>query len=188
MSRIGRMPIPLPDGVEVTQDGNHLTVKGPLGTLERELHPEMTLEREDGTLRIVRPTRRAAPSRAPRADPHPGQQHGHRRHRRASRRTSRSAASAIAPSCRGTKLVLALGYSHPVEVDPPAGIEFRVETPDAPRRLRRRQGARRPDRRAHPLAAQAGAVQGQGHPLRRASRSSARPARPARSAGPRRDR
>ncbi len=42
MSRIGRMPIPLPDGVEVAQDGNRLTVKGPLGTLERELHPEMT--------------------------------------------------------------------------------------------------------------------------------------------------
>ena len=57
MSRIGRMPIPLPDGVEVAQDGNRLTVKGPLGTLERELHPEMRLEREDGTLRIVRPTR-----------------------------------------------------------------------------------------------------------------------------------
>ena len=43
MSRIGRMPIPLPDGVEVAQDGNRLTVKGPLGTLERELHPEMRL-------------------------------------------------------------------------------------------------------------------------------------------------
>jgi large subunit ribosomal protein L6 len=50
------MPIPLPDGVEVAQDGNRLTVKGPLGTLERELHPEMRLEREDGTLRIVRPS------------------------------------------------------------------------------------------------------------------------------------
>jgi large subunit ribosomal protein L6 len=56
MSRIGRMPIPLPDGVEVAQEGNRLTVKGPLGTLERELHPEMTLERGDGTLRIVRPS------------------------------------------------------------------------------------------------------------------------------------
>ena len=38
MSRIGRMPIPLPSGVEVVQDGNRLTVKGPLGTLERDLH------------------------------------------------------------------------------------------------------------------------------------------------------
>src|SRR4029453_1068368 len=56
MSRIGRMPIPLPPGVEVAQEGNRLTVKGPLGTLERELHPEMKLEREDGELRIVRPS------------------------------------------------------------------------------------------------------------------------------------
>ena len=56
MSRIGRMPIPLPDGVEVNQDGRHLSVKGPLGTLERELHSEMKLERDDGVLRVVRPT------------------------------------------------------------------------------------------------------------------------------------
>ena len=48
MSRIGRMPITLPSGVEVTQEGNRLTVKGPLGTLERELHPEMSVEGEDG--------------------------------------------------------------------------------------------------------------------------------------------
>src|SRR3712207_4622237 len=50
------MPIPLPSGVEVTQEGRNLRVKGPLGTLEREIHPEMTLEREDGVLRVVRPT------------------------------------------------------------------------------------------------------------------------------------
>ena len=42
MSRIGRMPIPVPAGVEVTQQGNQITVKGPLGTLERTLHREMT--------------------------------------------------------------------------------------------------------------------------------------------------
>ena len=48
MSRIGRMPIPLPAGVEVSQEGRTLRVKGPLGQLERELHPEMALEREDG--------------------------------------------------------------------------------------------------------------------------------------------
>ena len=67
---------------------------------------------------------------------------------------------------QGTKLVLALGFSHPVEVDPPAGIEFRVETPT-------RLGVSGTDKelvgqigREHPHAAQAGAVQGQGHPLR----------------------
>ena len=41
MSRIGRMPISLPSGVELTQEGSRLRVKGPLGTLEREIHPEM---------------------------------------------------------------------------------------------------------------------------------------------------
>ena len=56
MSRIGRMPIPLPAEVEVTQEGRRLRVKGPLGQLERELHPEMQLERADGELRIVRPS------------------------------------------------------------------------------------------------------------------------------------
>ena len=50
MSRIGRMPIALPEGVEITQEGSRLRVKGPLGTLEREIHPEMKVERGDGQL------------------------------------------------------------------------------------------------------------------------------------------
>ena len=43
MSRIGRLPIPLPSGVELTQEGSRLRVKGPLGTLEREIHPEISI-------------------------------------------------------------------------------------------------------------------------------------------------
>jgi len=128
MSRIGRMPIPLPDGVEVTQDGSHLRVKGPLGTLERTIHPEMKLEREDGTLRVVRPT----------DEPRHRALHG------LTRTLVNNMVTGVATGftknleingvgyraqLQGTKLVLALGYSHPVEVDPPAGIEFRVETP-----------------------------------------------------------
>ena len=50
MSRIGRLPIPLPAGVELTQEGSRLRVKGPLGTLEREIHPEMSIERADGEI------------------------------------------------------------------------------------------------------------------------------------------
>ena len=128
MSRIGRMPIPLPDGVEVAQDGNHLTVKGPLGTLERELHPEMRLEREDGTLRIVRPT----------DEPRHRALHGLTRTLVnnmvtgvTSGFTKNLEISGVGyrAQLQGPKLVLALGYSNPVEVDPPAGIEFRVETP-----------------------------------------------------------
>ena len=128
MSRIGRMPIPLPSGVEVTQEGSRLSVKGPLGTLERTIHPEMTVEREDGTLRVVRP------SDEPR----------HRALHGLTRTLVSNMVTGVATGftknleisgvgyraqLQGTKLVLALGYSHPVEVDPPAGIEFRVETP-----------------------------------------------------------
>jgi large subunit ribosomal protein L6 len=128
MSRIGRMPIPLPSGVEVTQEGSSLRVKGPLGTLERRIHPEMKLEREDGELRVVRPT----------DEPRHRALHG------LTRTLVNNMVTGVATgftknleisgvgyraALQGTKLVLALGYSHPVEVDPPAGIEFRVETP-----------------------------------------------------------
>ena len=128
MSRIGRLPIPLPDGVEVTQNGSHLSVKGPLGTLERTIHPEMKLEREDGTLRIVRPT----------DEPRHRALHGLTRTLVnnmitgvTSGFTKNLEISGVGyrAQLQGSKLVLALGYSHPVEVDPPAGIEFRVETP-----------------------------------------------------------
>jgi len=128
MSRIGRMPIPLPSGVEVTQEGSSLRVKGPLGTLERTIHPEITLEREDGTIRVVRPT----------DEPRHRALHG------LTRTLVNNMVTGVATgftknleisgvgyraALQGTKLVLALGYSHPVEVDPPTGIEFRVETP-----------------------------------------------------------
>ena len=56
MSRIGRMPIALPAGVEVIQEGSLIRVRGPLGVLERQIHPEMSVERADGSLRVVRPT------------------------------------------------------------------------------------------------------------------------------------
>jgi large subunit ribosomal protein L6 len=54
MSRIGRMPITLPSGVELTQEGQLLRVKGPLGTLQREIHAEMRIERCDGDVRVLR--------------------------------------------------------------------------------------------------------------------------------------
>jgi large subunit ribosomal protein L6 len=128
MSRIGRMPIPLPDGVEVTQEGTTVRVKGPLGTLERTLHPEMKIEREDGQLRVLRPT----------DEPRHRALHGLTRTLLANMITGVTtgytknleiSGVGYRAQLQGTKLVLALGYSHPVEVDPPEGIEFRVETP-----------------------------------------------------------
>ena len=128
MSRIGRMPIPLPSGVEVTQEGSTLRVKGPLGTLERRIHPEIRVEREDGVLNVIRPT----------DEPRHRALHGLTRtlvnnmvNGVATGFTKNLEISGVGyrAQLQGTKLVLALGYSHPVEVDPPAGIEFRLETP-----------------------------------------------------------
>ena len=128
MSRIGRMPIPLPSGVEVTQDGATLSVRGPLGTLQREIHPEMVVERSDGELRVVRPS----------DEPRHRALHGLTRtlvnNMVVGVTTGFTKALEISgvgyrAQMQGTKLVLALGYSHPVEVDPPDGVSFQVETP-----------------------------------------------------------
>jgi large subunit ribosomal protein L6 len=128
MSRIGRMPIALPDGVEVIQEGTRITVKGPLGTLARDIHPEMKVERDDGQLQVVRPS----------DQPRHRALHGLTRTLVANMVTGVTSGFTRAleisgvgyrAQLQGEKLVLALGYSHPVEVDPPDGIEFRVETP-----------------------------------------------------------
>jgi large subunit ribosomal protein L6 len=128
MSRIGRMPIALPSGVEVTQEGRTLRVKGPLGELSRQLHPEMTLEREDGQVRIVRPS----------DEPRHRALHGLTRTLVSNMVTGVTtgftksleiSGVGYRAQLQGTKLVLALGYSHPVEVQPPPGIEFRLESP-----------------------------------------------------------
>ena len=55
MSRIGRMPIELPAGVEVKIDGQHIAVKGPKGSLEMDIHPNMTVAQEGNTLLVTRP-------------------------------------------------------------------------------------------------------------------------------------
>jgi large subunit ribosomal protein L6 len=128
MSRIGRLAIAVPSGVEVTQEGRTLRVKGPLGELSREIHPEMKIEREDGQLRVVRPS----------DEPRHRALHGLTRTLVNNMVTGVTSGFTKAleisgvgyrAQLQGEKLVLALGYSHPVEVQPPAGIQFRVETP-----------------------------------------------------------
>ena len=54
MSRVGKSPIPLPDGVEVSIEGTHVTVKGPRGELDRTFHERLTVLLEDGVLRVER--------------------------------------------------------------------------------------------------------------------------------------
>jgi len=114
--------------VEVVQEGNHVTVTGPLGTLERTLHREMKIERDDGVLRVVRPT----------DEPRHRALHGLTRTLLANMVTGVTtgftknleiSGVGYRAQLQGEKLVLALGYSHPVEVDPPPGIRFTVDTP-----------------------------------------------------------
>ncbi len=128
MSRIGRLPIPIPDGVEVTLDDNRVTVRGPRGELARELSPELQLVREDGTLRVERPS----------DDKRSRELHGLTRTLVANMVTGvttgyRKGLEITGVGYRaqlvGRKLQLNLGYSHPVEIEPPDGIAFEVETP-----------------------------------------------------------
>jgi large subunit ribosomal protein L6 len=128
MSRIGRMPIALPPGVEVIREGTLLRVRGPLGTLERHIHPDMSVEQDDGTLRVVRPS----------DEPRHRALHGLTRTLVQNMVTGVTTGFTRAleisgvgyrAQLQGSKLVLALGYSHPVEVNPPDGISFQVDTP-----------------------------------------------------------
>jgi large subunit ribosomal protein L6 len=132
MSRIGKMPIPVPNGVDVTIAGTHITVKGPKGTLEHDAPETITVAREGDELVVTRPD----DERENRA------LHGLTRSLVANMVTGVSEgfvreleivgvgyrASASAPQ----RLEIQVGYSHPVHVDAPAGIEF--ETP-APTRI-----------------------------------------------------
>ena len=128
MSRIGRLPIPVPATVDVTIDGRTLTVKGPKGVLTRALHPDMILSREDDQIVVSRPTEQKTHK----------QLHGLTRtlvnnmvvgvtdgYRKGLEITGVGYRAAL----NGSKLQLNLGYSHPIEIDPPAGITFEVETP-----------------------------------------------------------
>ena len=131
MSRIGRLPIPVPAGVDVSIDGNKVVVKGPKGTLSREIAPELSLVREEGVLRVTRPD-----------DSNRSRQlHGLTRTLVANMVTGvtvgfRKGLEINGVGYRaqlvGRKLQLALGYSHPIEIDPPDGIGFERGNPTRP--------------------------------------------------------
>jgi large subunit ribosomal protein L6 len=128
MSRIGRLPVPVPSSVDVTIEGRQLTVKGPKGTLSRTLHPDMAVAKEDGTVVVTRPTEQKTHK----------QLHGLTRtlvnnmvigvtdgYRKGLEITGVGYRAAL----NGRKLTLNLGYSHPIEIDPPEGITFELENP-----------------------------------------------------------
>ena len=127
MSRIGRMPIAIPAGVTVTiAENNKVTVKGPKGTLERELPVEMNIKEEDGHIVVTRPndlkkmkslhglTRTLINNMIH------GVTEGYEKVLEVNGVGYRAAK-------QGKKLVLSLGYSHPVEMEDPEGIETVLE-------------------------------------------------------------
>jgi large subunit ribosomal protein L6 len=128
MSRIGRLPITVPAGVEVTLDGRAITVKGPKGTLARELHPDMRVIHEDDSLRVERPTdakmhrQLHGLTRTLVANMVEGVTNGYRKGLEITGVGYRAAKV-------GEKLQLNLGYSHQIEIVPPSGISFELENP-----------------------------------------------------------
>ena len=128
MSRIGRMPIPVPPGVEVKIEDHTVTVKGPRGELTRTIHPDMSVSVRDGFLLVERPsdsgTHRALHglTRALLANMVTGVTHGFKK-------VLEISGVGYRVSKQGNKLQMQLGFSHPVEIIPPPGIEITdVET------------------------------------------------------------
>ena len=128
MSRIGRLPVPVPSGVTVKLEKGLLTTKGPLGELSVRLSDEMNVTVDDGEIRVERPSDSKT----------------HRSLHGLTRSLVNSAVVGVAQGfekkleitgvgyraeLKGKNLVLNLGFSHPITVEPPAGIEFQVPEP-----------------------------------------------------------
>ncbi len=130
MSRIGRMPIAVPAGVDIKIGAdNDVTVKGPKGTLSQQLHPEMKIEMKDGEINIIRPSEQKKHkalhglTRSLLANMVTGVTEGFQKELEINGVGYRA-------QMQGKKLVLNLGYSHPVEMDEVPGIEIEVPTPN----------------------------------------------------------
>ena len=129
MSRIGNKPITVPEGVEVTLNGNTITVKGPKGTLERDLHKNMAVSIEGNEITVKRPDDEALNrslhglTRTLINNMIEGVLHQYTR-------TLEVNGVGYRAQLKGKKLVMNLGYSHPVEMDAPEGITFEVPNPN----------------------------------------------------------
>ncbi len=129
MSRIGRLPVPVPAGVDVTVDGRDVVVTGPKGSLRHTLAEPIAVERaDDGSLQLTRPDddRRSKSlhglSRTLVANMVQGVTQGYTK-------TLEIVGVGYSVTARGGDLEFALGFSHPVVVPAPEGITFAVETP-----------------------------------------------------------
>jgi large subunit ribosomal protein L6 len=126
MSRVGKQPIEIPSGVQVDVQGSTVTVKGPKGELSREVPRDIKVIVEDGTVRVERPS----------DQPRQRSMHGLTRTlianmvtgvREGFSKTLELQGVGYRAAMQGNALVLSVGYSHPVEVSPPPGIEFEVD-------------------------------------------------------------
>jgi len=128
MSRIGRLPVPVPSGVDVAIDGRRMTVTGPKGTLTRDLPPIIAIAREGDEIVVTRPSE----------DKLHKSLHG------LTRTLVNNMVVGVTTGYRkgleivgvgyraqkvGEKLQLSLGYSHQIEIEPPSGISFELENP-----------------------------------------------------------
>ena len=128
MSRIGKRPIPVPNGVTVTVNGHAVSVKGPKGELAQDISADMKVEQEDGNVIVQRPTDRGEHralhglTRSLIANMVEGVTDGFEKRLEIQGVGYRAA-------LRGRSLELSLGFSHPVSVEAPEGIEFEVPQP-----------------------------------------------------------
>jgi large subunit ribosomal protein L6 len=128
VSRIGKQPIPLPDGVEVQLETGLVKVKGPKGELEERVSRDMTVEQDNGSIVVKRPSDRGE----------------HRALHGLTRSLINNMVQGVTEGfekrleiqgvgyraqLQGKKLVMSLGYSHPVEIEAPEGIDFEVPAP-----------------------------------------------------------
>ncbi len=125
MSRIGRLPVPIPPGVEVKIEGTRVTVRGPKGELTQEFHPELRITVEDGSVRVYRPNDERqfralhGLTRALINNMIIGVSKGYSK-------TLEIHGTGYRAELKGKTLVMNLGFSHPVVVEPPEGITFIV--------------------------------------------------------------
>jgi large subunit ribosomal protein L6 len=128
MSRIGRLPIPIPSGVDIAIDGQDVSVKGPKGALSLTIAEPIQVVKEESVLRVTRPS----------DEGHVRALHGLSRTLIANMVTGVTAGYSktleivgvgYRVQAKGQNLEFSLGFSHPVVVEPPAGITFRVEAP-----------------------------------------------------------
>jgi len=128
MSRIGRMPITVPSGVDVTINGRAVAVKGPKGSLSLEVSAPIEVVQNDGVITVTRPSDEGeiralhGLSRSLIANMVTGVTAGYAK-------TMEIVGVGYRVTAKGKDLEFALGFSHPVVITPPEGISFRVESP-----------------------------------------------------------